>query len=286
MQTEIGWTIVTGSTGGIGSEIVKLLASQGSALLLINRSKAKAKDQLAYLRSLHPSLKAELVTADLMNVETIASATEQINRLPGRVDAIYNNAGVLTGKKSLSVQGFESHFAVNTLAPYQLIQDLRAKMSRAENERPAMVTNFSSSAINSVKSMDVVNLANPDIVGGLMTTYAQTKLAVTAMALALADELKRDNILIRAIDPGPTKTAMTTEGNSGMPWLLRWIAPLLFSPAHKQAAKVVAGSDPSAFERETGIYVANMKKKKMPVAATNSTKQRELIDLLDRSLEI
>ncbi|MEM9944011.1 MAG: SDR family NAD(P)-dependent oxidoreductase, partial [Planctomycetota bacterium] len=152
-------------------------------------------------------------------------------------------------------------------------------------ERPAMVVNFSSSAISQPKSLELTSLPNPEKVGGLMTTYAQSKLAVTAMAAALAEELQRDNILIRAIDPGPTKTGMTTGGNSGMPWFLRWIAPLLFSPADRQAAKVIEGSDPTSFDGATGIYVANMRQKKIPDSVINAGVQRSLIELLDRSLQ-
>ncbi|MEM9781351.1 MAG: SDR family NAD(P)-dependent oxidoreductase [Pseudomonadota bacterium] len=238
------WTVVTGSTGGIGSEIVKILAARGDALVLVNRSDAKAVAQRAAILAEKPGATIELVGADLMDTAQIAHALARIAALPGRVDALYNISGVLTGEMILSAQGFESQFAVNTLATYQLIQGLRGKMARPAGETPAMIITFSSSAITPLKSLDVETLAKPPKVGGLMTTYAQTKLAVTALAAALADDLQSDNILIRAVDPGATKTPMTTGGNSGMPKLLAWLAPLLFSPADKQAAKVVERADP------------------------------------------
>lgn len=283
-ETDASWTVITGSTGGIGREIVKKLAARGDAMILVNRSEAKADAQRSDIHATHPELSIELVTANLFDTAQIAAATDKINTLPGRIDALYNSAGILTAKKVLSVQGFESHFAVNTLAPYQLIQNLRAKMARPLSETPAAIVNFSSSAITSLKTLELGSLTNPEKVGGLMSTYAQTKLAVTALAPALADELKPDNILIRAIDPGPTKSAMTTGGNSGMPKLLAWLAPLLFSPADKQAAKVVDSADPSAFDGGSGIYVANLKKKKMPAAAADVKTQRDLVALLNSLL--
>lgn len=147
-----------------------------------------------------------------------------------------------------------------------------------------MIVNFSSSAITPLKSLDVDNLVAPEEVGGLMTTYAQTKLAVTMFAPALAEELLRDNILIRAVDPGATKSAMTTSNNDAMPKVLAWLAPLLFSPADKQAQKVIESADPMAFDGRSGIYVANKKEKKLPPPAIDASAQDALIKLCDRYL--
>lgn len=279
-ESVANWTVVTGSAGGIGSEIVSILAARGNALILLNRSEAKAAAQRSDILARHPNATIELVTADLMDTAQITEAAAKMSALPGRIDALYNNAGLLTGKKTLSAQGFESQFAVNTLAAYQMTKALRAKMARPADERPAMVVNLSSSAITPLKALELDTLANPPKVGGLMSTYAQTKLAVTTLSAALAAELKSDNILIRAIDPGATKTPMTTSG-SGMPKILAWIAPLVFSPADKQAAKLVDSADPSAFGGASGIYVANRRQKKPPAPVTDAKVQGNLMALLD-----
>ncbi|MEM6637222.1 MAG: SDR family NAD(P)-dependent oxidoreductase [Pseudomonadota bacterium] len=280
--SDANWTVITGSTGGIGSEIAKILAGRGDAMILVNRSAAKAKAQRDALLAQNPDLGIELVTVDLMDTSAIADAVGKITALPGRIDVLYNNSGVLTADKILSVQGFESQFAVNTLAPYLLIKGLREKMARPAGEKPAMVVNFSSSAITPMKTLGLDSLPNPDKVGGLMGAYAQTKLAVTTLAPALADDLQKDNILIRSVDPGATKSPMTTGGNSAMPTVLAWLAPLLFSPADKQAAKVVDSADPKAFGGRTGNYMANRKEKKMPAPATDPKTQQDLLALLDR----
>ncbi|MBO6504434.1 MAG: SDR family NAD(P)-dependent oxidoreductase [Kordiimonadaceae bacterium] len=283
-EMDTDWTVITGSTGGIGSELAKQLVARGDALILVNRSETKTQEQLASLVQDYPLAKIELVTADLMDTQEIFDAANKINQLPGRVDVLYNNSGILTSKRVLSKQGFESQFAVNTLAPYLLIRLLRNKMARSSFDVPAMIVNFSSSAITPLKSLDVDNLVAPEEVGGLMTTYAQTKLAVTMFAPALAEELLRDNILIRAVDPGATKSAMTTSNNDAMPKVLAWLAPLLFSPADKQAQKVIESADPMAFDGRSGIYVANKKEKKLPPPAIDASAQDALIKLCDRYL--
>lgn len=288
-MTEQGpnWTLITGSTGAIGGEIVRILAARGDPLILLNRSEIKAGSQRDEILSTHPGAEIELITADLMDSREIADAVDRILALPGRIDALYNNSGVLTGNKVLSAQGYESHFAVNTLAPYQLIRGLRAKMARPADETPAMVVNFSSSAISALKTLELENLANPETVGGLMSTYAQSKLAVTTIVPALAEDLASDNVLIRAIDPGATKSAMTTGAdNSGMPKVLAWVAPLFFASAGRQALKVVDSADPTAFGGRSGNYIANRKEKKLPRSAADFATQQKLLKLLDRFLDI
>lgn len=278
------WAVITGSTGGIGSELAKILAARGQSLILLNRSESKSQAQKEQLLAEHPELPVEIVIADLMDLSQTAIAINAINSLPGRIDSLFNNSGILTAEKVISKQGFESQFAVNVLAPYQLTLGLRDKMARGPSDRPGVVVLFSSSAVNPQKSLNLADLPKPETVGGLMRTYAQTKLAVTALAPALADTLKADNILIRAVDPGATKTAMTTTGNSAMPKPLQWLAPFLFSPADKQAAKVVDSADPAAFDGQSGIFVANRKKKKMPKPAADQATQAELRTLLDQAL--
>eukprot|EP00435_Cladocopium_sp_Y103_P076612 s1_g351.t1 len=282
---DANWTVITGSTGGIGGEIAKILAARGDSLILVNRSVEKSEAQRSDLLAAYPNLNIELVIADLMDTAEIEGAIQKINGLPGRIDALYNNSGVLTSEKIWSAQGYESQFAVNVLAAYQLTMGLRDKMVRPNDENPGMVVLMSSGAINSQKKLNLGELAKPSTVGGLMSTYAQTKLAVTALAPALSNSLVAENILIRAIDPGATKTPMTTTGNSGMPKILQWLAPLLFSPADKQAAKVVDSADPAALGGQTGLFVANRKRKKLPKPAADSANQTQLIGLLDAALK-
>ncbi|MEM8836658.1 MAG: SDR family NAD(P)-dependent oxidoreductase [Pseudomonadota bacterium] len=283
-ETDANWTVITGSTGGIGSEIAKQLASEGKDLILVNRSEAKSQSQKTELLSINPSLKIEIIIADLMDTAEIEAAIDTIYRLPGRIDTLYNNSGVLTAQKELSAQGFESQFAVNVLARYHLTMGLVGKMARPLGQTPAMVVVFSSSAVNAQKTLKLNDLARPDKVGGLMSTYGQTKLAATALAPALSERLAEDNILIRAIDPGATRTAMTTSGNTAMPKPLQWLAPLLFSAPDKQAAKIIASADPDAFNGRSGLFVANRKIRALPKPVANEGTQRDLIALLDEAL--
>lgn len=274
------WSIVTGSTGGIGTEITRILASKGQDLILVNRSENKAAIQSERLLREHHDLKIETLNADFLDTRSILDTISTISGIPGRIDALFNVAGVLNSSKILSAQGFESNFAVNTIAPYQLILGLKEKMVRPKMDRPAVILNLSSSAVTKQRKLNVMNLAHPRTVTGLMGTYAQSKLALTALTAAIADDLRSGNILVRAVDPGATKTAMTTQ-NASMPFILRLLAPLVFGDAKNQAAKIVRSADPLEYGGRTGIFVSDGKERALPSSASDAESQRQLLSLLN-----
>lgn len=273
--------VITGSTGGIGEEIATLLASFGCNLILVNRSAEKADGQKRALAAAYPNVAITTVRCDLMDVENIKKAAAEVLDTNSRIDALYNIAGVLTSHRVNSAQGHESHYAINVLANYVMIQALRPAMTRAAGETPTMIVTMSSSAINRVRGLDVDRLPNPEKVEGLFGAYAQSKAALTVMGAAMADDLKQDHILIRSIDPGPTITKMTRSGD-GMPGFVRFLAPLLFKKPGTQAAKIVSAADPAACDGRTGIFVAGGKEKAPPKLIANEAVQAELMHALSR----
>ncbi|MEM9285129.1 MAG: SDR family NAD(P)-dependent oxidoreductase [Pseudomonadota bacterium] len=271
--------VITGSTGGIGAEIARILAESGWALTLINRSAEKSDTQVQELKDTFPGLQAASIVADLMDTDSIANAAKVLLEKAEPIDALYNISGVLTADRVMSTQGYESHYAVNTLAPYVLTQALRPLLKRADGAPPTMVVTMSSSAINAAKSLDVATLPNPPTIGGLMGAYSTSKVALTVMGAGMAADLKSDNILIRSIDPGATMTPMIQRGD-GMPTVLRWLAPLLFAKADKNALKIVNAADPDALGGKTGIFVAGGKEKTPPKLVLDPSVQEQVLTRL------
>ncbi|MEM9265658.1 MAG: SDR family NAD(P)-dependent oxidoreductase [Cyanobacteria bacterium P01_F01_bin.13] len=280
--------VLTGSTGAIGTELAKLLARDGWNLALINRSQEKSDAQLAQLRGLFTEQRFDGWIADLMDTVQIKDVISKIVSAYPQINALYNVSGLLTDQRIMSPQGVEGHFALNTLAPYMLIQGLRSSLGKAlpsqlaagasDGDR-AVIANFSSSAINAVKEIDVAQLRNPDKIGGLMDAYAKSKLAVTAVTCLLKDDLLEENILIYSVDPGATKSSMTKE-STGMPPFLRWLAPLLFKSPDHQAMKITKGMEVAITDGESGLFITNGRRKPNPPLALDKAFQSDLKALL------
>ncbi|MEM1062495.1 MAG: SDR family NAD(P)-dependent oxidoreductase, partial [Planctomycetota bacterium] len=173
--------LITGTTGGLGGEIASRLAAAGYGIATLNRSREKAEAQAEALRRAHPGQDVYPFVADLADTADVARVIDEIASACPRLDAIYNVSGVLTDRRVVGPQGLESHFAVNTLAPYLLIRGLRPSLAAAASAGgPAVVVNFSSEVVTGVKAFDVASLPDPPEIGGLFGAYAKTKLAVNA----------------------------------------------------------------------------------------------------------
>ncbi|MEM9152209.1 MAG: SDR family NAD(P)-dependent oxidoreductase, partial [Cyanobacteria bacterium P01_F01_bin.3] len=272
MDTTNKTAVLTGSTGAIGSELAKLLAQSGWNLVLINRTQEKSDTQIAQLRGSFPEQRFDGCIVDLMDTNQIKDIVNKLVSAYAQIDALYNVSGLLTDQRIMSPQGVEGHFALNTLAPYMLIQGLRPSLRRvfpsqlaagASDGDRSVIANFSSSAVNAVKEIDVAQLRNPDKIGGLMDAYAKSKLAVTAVTCLLKEELMKENILIYSVDPGATKSSMTKH-SKGMPPLLRLLAPLLFKSPDRQALKIIKGLEAAVTDGQSGLFISNGKLKSNP----------------------
>ncbi|MEM6277844.1 MAG: SDR family NAD(P)-dependent oxidoreductase [Verrucomicrobiota bacterium] len=273
--------VITGSTGGIGQEVSKILAEEGWNLVLLNRSSPRSENQCKELKAAFPDQVFTSYTADLMDLSEISEVADEIGNHHPEIHALYNIAGILTDKRLTSAQGMEGHFVVNVLAPYLLLQKLRGLLHVAPdtNAKPVIV-NLSSSAIQSVRELDVSKLPNPDEIGGLMGAYAKSKVAVTMIAEIWEKELTSEGILIHSVDPGPTKTAMT-GGSDGMPWFLRLLRPLIFKSAEAQAMKMVDAVSRAVEEEESGIFISEGKRKEAPAIVHDKELQSDLRELLE-----
>lgn len=276
--------VLTGSTGGIGLEIARILAAQGWNIVLVNRSQEKTDLQLEELQKAYPSQKFTGFIANLMDTSEIKRVAAEIRSRCAEVSALYNIAGLLTDKRIMSPQNIEGHFAINTLAPYVLTQLLREPLSvGAKNAQQSVVVNFSSSAINGVKELDVATLTNPESIGGLMGAYAKSKAALTAVSAAMKEALLEDSILIQAVDPGPTKTSMTGSSD-GMPWFVLLLRPLMFKSAKLQAQRLVNAVETAVSEGTSGLFISEGKRQSYPPIALDKETQAKIKFLLDTQM--
>ncbi|MEM6312399.1 MAG: SDR family NAD(P)-dependent oxidoreductase [Pseudomonadota bacterium] len=271
--------VITGSTGGIGSAIADQLAAGGWDLVLVNRNAEKALQQKTDLNTAHAGAKVDLVQADLMDTDQIKRAAREILAIHPRIDALYNNSGVLTSQRILSAQSHESNYAVNTLAPYVMLECLRPALKRTVGTPKTMIVNTTSAAHNAAKSLDVDMLSDPADIGGLTGVYATTKLALTTMGKAMASELEQDGIMLRSVCPGAVVTPMTKTSDA-MPGILKVFVPLLFSKPEKQAGKMIYAAQPDSFDGRTGIYITNGKEKAVPKLAVDAHVQASLLKKL------
>ena len=198
--------VVTGANRGLGLEIARQLASRGLHVILTARNPRSGADALRRLQA--EKLPAELRKLDVNSSEDAQALAQYIKESHGHVDALVNNAGILTENTrasgapashplSVSSVTLMEHFNTNTLGAVRLIQALAPLMPDG-----ARIVNVSTG---------MAALANMN--GGYLG-YRLSKTALNAVTRVFSQELSARRIAVNSVDPGWVKTDMGGAGAS------------------------------------------------------------------------
>ncbi len=179
---------VTGSTHGIGKEIVLLFAHEGANVVVTYFKDKKAADKVLKECKELGSPNPILVKLNVKNTGSIKDAVKEVVSKFKQIDILVNNAGVISWEQ-LKDQKYED------------IED----QVRTNLEGMIKVTRASLPYLKEA----VVNIASgagKTAYEGL-TTYSATKFGVRGFTQALAQEMEQ--LKVYAVNPGMTATRMT-----------------------------------------------------------------------------
>jgi len=195
MNIENKTVLVTGSTGGIGSALCKLLAAGGARLILTCHNEKSMRDLQTELGQQHSMVAADL--GDTAGREQIVTACQQ----QGGIDAVINVAGILDFKlfEEQAASTIEKIIGINLVALmllcHSLIPQLRAKPEAA-------IVNVGST---------FGSIGYPGF-----TAYCASKAGVRCFTEALARELADTAIHIAYIAPRATSTSLNNDRVNGL----------------------------------------------------------------------
>jgi len=182
--------LITGASSGIGLELAKCFAAEGSRLVLTARNTVALQTLADELRSAHHT-ESIIITADLSS----SGAPKNIfTELQGRgiaVDVLVNNAGF----------GAWGLFAdVPLQGQLEMLQvNINALIELSGLFLPGMLQRRRGGIMN------VASVAG-FLPGPGMAVYYATKACVLSFTEALAEELRGTNVTVTALCPGPTAT--------------------------------------------------------------------------------
>ena len=188
--------IVTGSSRGIGRAVAERLAADGFAVTVNYAGNRKAADE-AVAAIVGAGGRAVGVQADVSQAGDVTRLFDETEQAFGRVDALVNNAGVMSMTPIAETDDatFDRMFATNVRGTFLT---LRAAAKRLRDG--GRIVNFSTSA---------THLQLPGY-----ATYCATKAAVEVFTSILAKELRGRSITVNAVAPGPVATELFFEGKS------------------------------------------------------------------------
>lgn len=184
--------LVSGGSRGIGAAVARRLARDGAHVVVGYRSDtASAEGVVAELTA--AGAVAQAVAADIARPEECGRLVARTLEICGRLDILVNAAGVATylPLAKADADHFHATFDANVLGALALTR-AAAPVMTAPGGR---IIHFSS------------RLAQTPLAGS--SVYAASKAAVSALVLALAQELGPRGITINAVAPGVIETDMT-----------------------------------------------------------------------------
>ena len=217
--------VITGASGSIGSETVRSMVSCGERVIMACRNLKKGE-------SVRRSVLAEFPLADIglmhLDLSSLSSVRGFVSALDGmRVDALFNNAGVISRGFRLSPDGIENTLATNYLGPYVLTRLLVPNMPEGSN----VVNMVSLTCRFGNVDRDFFHKGEKDF--RRLKTYSDTKLALLLFSVELSRRVP--GIHVNVSDPGVVDSNMISMG--------KWFDPLadvLFRPFCNSPAKGAA----------------------------------------------
>lgn len=184
------WALVTGSTRGIGRQIALGLAQFDCNVVVHGRKLESTRETLELLAE-HP-IETSAVAGDLSTEAGIRAVVRGVEKHPGHIDILYNNAAVQNDWESvwkIERSTWQDVFDVNILALVALTNAFA----------PGMVERGYGRIINVSSGIrDTPHLA----------PYGVSKAAVDKYTADLAAELAGTNVLVSTLDPGWLRTDM------------------------------------------------------------------------------
>jgi NAD(P)-dependent dehydrogenase (short-subunit alcohol dehydrogenase family) len=263
-------SLVTGATSGIGRVAAEEIARQGSTAIVVGRSEPKCIATVAEIREATGSENVEYIVADLSSMAEVRRLAEQFLSRYKSLHVLLNNAGVSMSKRVLTVDGFESTFAVNHLSHFLLTNLLLPTVKRSA---PARIINVSS-AIHTRGKIDFDNLQGEKRYGG-MSAYGQSKLANVLFTYELARRLEGTGVTVNAVHPGFVRTNLSsnTGGAAKMAWSL--ITRFALTPQQGAETLIYLATSPEV-QNTTGRYFV----KKKPVETSETSYDQDLAQRL------
>jgi NAD(P)-dependent dehydrogenase (short-subunit alcohol dehydrogenase family) len=179
--------VVTGSTQGLGLAIAQNFAEQSAAgLVVCGRNKQNGERAADLLTK--QGTPTEFVQVDLSRVEDCRKVIRKVDQAFGKVDILVNSAAITDRGTILDTSEdlFDRMFAINTRAPFFLIQEAAKLMIREKIEG------------------SIVNIQSMSAHGGqpFISAYCASKGALSIVTKNSAFSLMKNKIRVNALNIG------------------------------------------------------------------------------------
>lgn len=246
--------MITGFSAGVGKAAASLLAEMGADLVLVCRNADKGKAVIEGIRAQHPDTRLDMLVGDLGSQADIRRIAAEFLAWNRPLHVLFNNAGVVMQKRTTTVDGLETTFAVNHLG-YFLLTNLLLDCLRAS--APSRVVCTASDAHKFSGALDFDDLQSEKRYS-TFGTYGRSKLANILFARELARREAETGVSAGSFHPGFVGSDFS-KNNGALAKLMMLVGKPFARSIEKGAETGVYLCTSPAVTTGSGDYYFNMK---------------------------
>ncbi|KAJ3248859.1 hypothetical protein HDU78_009376 [Chytriomyces hyalinus] len=196
LDTKVG--LITGAGSGIGFETAMLFAKEGAKVVACDVNANALTKAVEKINKAYPD-SAIAVTVDVSNEMQVKAAFDEGERVFGKINVVFNNAGIMHGSddnaESTPENIWDLTFNIN----------VKGVWWGCKYGIPALRRAGGGSIINTASFVALLGAATPQL------AYTASKGAVLAMTRELSVIHARENIRFNALCPGPIRTPLLMD---------------------------------------------------------------------------
>lgn len=189
--------IITGAGGGMGRVAAQTFANEGAKIAVFERDAQAGQTTVDEITK--NGGQAQFFKVDIANENNVKNAVEATVQTFGKIDVLYNNAGVMPEADNSVVNTSED--------VWDLVMNINVKgiFLMTKYVIPEMEKNQSGSIINIASFVAQMGCSVPQ------DAYTASKGAVVSLTKSLAIQFRPKGIRTNAISPGPIETPLLME---------------------------------------------------------------------------
>jgi 3-oxoacyl-[acyl-carrier protein] reductase len=184
--------LVTGSSRGIGAEMIKAFGKRGAQCVVNYVADAQGQNETDATNVANELKEPLVVECDVTGPGQVEAMMKRIQDRHGGLDILVNNSGIIADRtiKKMSMEEFESVVRVNLIGTFTVTQKAAAILRSGGR---------------------IVNLSSVSGQIGLFgqANYSSSKAGIIALTKVSAREFARQNITVNAIAPGFVDVGMS-----------------------------------------------------------------------------
>lgn len=267
--------LITGATDGVGKATAAKLLREGWEVAIVGRNPIRCEATVAELKDSTGSELVSAIVADLSVMTQVKAAAESFVAAHDRLDFLFLNANAITQRRVLTVEGFESNFAIGHLGRALLAWQLQGVLEATPGAQVMTVVGLN------VERLDFDDLTMEQ---GFTAQAALARWQWAAQAFA-GEFNRRSPVPVNIYIPGLVKTKILADEPQPRRTFVKVMNAIIGISTEKAAENVFAVLNDVERSGAKGVTYAWKKRRKPVDLELREGDSEHLWSITDRCLE-